>query len=58
MARLAGIVVAGLPHHVTQCGNRQQPTFFNKGDYSRYRSLLAEHASASGVAVWADLVSP
>ena len=58
MARLARIVAAGLPHHVTQRGNRRQPTFFNKGDYSRYKSLLTEHARASGVAVWAWCLMP
>jgi REP-associated tyrosine transposase len=31
-ARLARIVASGLPHHVTQRGNRRQPTFFNRGD--------------------------
>jgi REP-associated tyrosine transposase len=58
MARLARIVVSGLPHHVTHRGNRRQPTFFNRGDYIRYRSLLAEHAGASGVAVWAWCLMP
>ena len=37
MARLACIVASGLPHHVTQRGNRRQPTFFNKCDYIRYK---------------------
>jgi REP-associated tyrosine transposase len=53
MAGLARIVASGLPHHVNQRGHRRQPTFFNRGDYIRYKSLLAEHARASGVAVWA-----
>jgi len=28
MARMARVVVAGVPHHVTQRGNRRQTTFF------------------------------
>ncbi len=37
MARLARVVVPGLPHHVTQRGNRRQPAFFEAGDYGLYR---------------------
>jgi len=33
MARLARIVVPGLPHHVTQRGNRRQKVFFEDGNY-------------------------
>lgn len=32
MARLSRMVVAGLPHHVTQRGNRREPIFFEDGD--------------------------
>ncbi len=32
MARLARVVVPGLPHHVTQRGNRRERTFFEDGD--------------------------
>jgi REP element-mobilizing transposase RayT len=56
--RLARIVAPGLPHHVTQRGNRRQPTFFGEDDYRLYRSLLAEHATAAGVAVWAWCLMP
>ena len=28
MARVARVVVPGLPHHVTQRGNRREPVFF------------------------------
>ena len=44
MARLARLVVPGLPHHVTQRGNRRAPTFFEEGDYALYRDMLAEAA--------------
>jgi hypothetical protein len=32
MPRAARLVVPGLPHHVTQRGNRRQPTFFGDSD--------------------------
>lgn len=32
MARLARVVVPGIPHHVTQRGNRRQKTFFADDD--------------------------
>jgi putative transposase len=41
MARLARTVVAGLPHHVTQRGNRREAIFFEDGDQELYRDLLA-----------------
>ena len=33
MPRLARAVAPGVPHHVTQRGNRRQRTFFNEADY-------------------------
>jgi putative transposase len=41
MARLAGIVASGLPHHVAQRGNSGQETFFERGDYEPYPELMA-----------------
>ncbi len=58
MARLARVVVPGLPHHVTQRGNRRQQTFFGEDDYRAYKALLAEHCAAAGVAVWAYCLMP
>ena len=58
MARLARAVAPGLPHHVTQRGNRRQTVFFSDDDYEAYRALLAEHAAAEGVAVWAYCLMP
>ena len=58
MARLARVVVPGLPHHVTQRGNRRQTVFFSDDDYQAYRALLAEHCAAAGVAVWAYCLMP
>jgi putative transposase len=58
MARLARVVAAGLPHHVTQRGNRRQPVFFGDDDYAAYKALLAEGCRAAGVAVWAYCLMP
>ena len=58
MARLARVVAAGIPHHVTQRGNRRQQVFFGDDDYATYRGLLAEGCRAAGVAVWAYCLMP
>lgn len=58
MARLARVVVPDVPHHVTQRGNRRQPTFFSDDDYGLYRDLIAESCRAAGVAVWAYCLMP
>ncbi|MDA0261802.1 MAG: transposase [Proteobacteria bacterium] len=58
MARLARVVAAGLPHHVTQRGNRQQPVFFGEDDYALYCQLLAQGCEAAGTAVWAYCLMP
>ena len=58
MARLARAVAAGVPHHVTQRGNRRQQTFFGDADYAAYRDLLAAACRRHGVAVWAWCLMP
>jgi len=42
MARLARVVVPGIPHHVTQRGNRRQEAFFRDEDYSACLALMRE----------------
>ena len=44
MARLARVVIPGIPHHVTQRGNGRALTFFEQGDFALYLDLLAEAA--------------
>ncbi len=51
MTRLARLVVPGLPHHVTQRGNRREPIFFEDGDQAIYRDLLAAQTRKSKVEV-------
>src|SRR5258708_14170810 len=58
MARVARVVIAGVPHHVTQRGNGRARTFFSEQDYALYRDLLAESCAATDVAVWAWCLMP
>jgi putative transposase len=58
MARLSRITVPGLPHHVTQRGNRRQLLFTEDGDYALYRDLMAERCRANGVECWAYCLMP
>ena len=58
MARLARLVVPGLPHLVTQRGNGRARTFFGDDDYALYRDLLAESCRAADVEVWAWCLMP
>jgi putative transposase len=58
MARLARLVLPGIPYHVTQRGNRRQQTFFEDGDFGLYRDLLAEAARKAGTSVWSYCLMP
>jgi putative transposase len=58
MARIARVVVPGWPHHITQRGNRRQPTFFGPDDYEAYLDLMAEWCGRCGVAIWAYCLMP
>ena len=58
MARLARLVLPGIPYHVTQRGNRRQQTFFEDDDFALYRDLLAEAARKAGTSVWSYCLMP
>ena len=58
MPRLARIVVPGMPHHVTQRGNRRQQTFFCDDDYRAYLATLGQWASRCDVRVLAYCLMP
>jgi putative transposase len=49
MARLARVVVPGLPHHITQRGNGRAKTFFSDDDYRYYLKLLTDNCRAHRV---------
>ena len=51
MTRLARLVIPGMPHHVTQRGNRRGTTFFEEDDFLANRELLADAAAAAGTKV-------
>jgi len=58
MARMARVVVPGLPHHVTQRGNRREPVFLGPEDYRLYRRLIATAASRADAEIWAYCLMP
>ncbi|MBI5939723.1 MAG: transposase [Caulobacterales bacterium] len=58
MARMARVVVPGVPHHVTQRGNRRQTTFFREEDYLAWLTLAAEAFADAGVEIWAYCLMP
>jgi REP element-mobilizing transposase RayT len=58
MTRLARMVIPGLPHHVTQRGNRREAIFFEDGDHEIYCDMLAEQLRKSSVEVWAYCLMP
>ena len=58
MARIARAVAPGIPHHVTQRGNRRQQTFFSDEDYQFYLVLMSEWCMTFQVDVWAYCLMP
>ena len=58
MTRIARIVAPGLPHQVTQRGNRSETIFFEPEDYRLYKDWLAESCRRFGVACWAYCLMP
>lgn len=58
MPRIARVVVPGLPHHVTQRGNRLQRTFFSESDSLFYRRILSEWCRRCGVDIWGYCLMP
>ncbi len=58
MARLARVVAPGMPHYITQRGNRGQRTFFRANDYRTYVELMAEWCALQEVEIWAYCLMP
>lgn len=58
MARIARVIAPGMPHHITQRGNRRQQTFFSDDDYHAYISLMAEWCDKYGVDIWSYCLMP
>ncbi|MCY3018395.1 MAG: transposase [Planctomycetota bacterium] len=53
MARLARVVVPGIPHHITQRGNRRAKVFDDDESRRAYLAFVAQYARRYGVDVWA-----
>ena len=53
MARIARVVALGIPHHVTQRGNRRQATFFCPDDYQADCILMEQWCRKCEVALGA-----
>lgn len=58
MARLARMVVPGVPHHVTQRGNRRERIFFEVGDEQIYLDLMTAQLKRHAVECWAYCLMP
>ena len=58
MARIARVIVPGIPHHLTQRGNRRQRTFFGDEDYLAYLEQMAEWCLKCQVEIWAWCLMP
>ena len=53
MPRLARPVFAGVPHHITQRGNRREKVFFSDADREAYLEWLADYCTKHKVEVLA-----
>ncbi len=51
MPRIARVVVPGIPHHVTQHGNRQNDVFFSDADRQRYLQLVLQYSIRHGLQI-------
>lgn len=58
MARRARVIIPGLPHHVTQRGNRRERIFLQPGDEALYLDLMSEQLRRRDVACWAYCLMP
>lgn len=58
MARIARIVVPGLPHLLLQRGNRDLPVFFSTGDSLAYLELLRKSCHRAGTRILAWCLTP
>lgn len=58
MARQARVTLAGIPHHVSQRGNRGEPVFFEKADFESYRAFMAAQCAEHNIEIWAYCLLP
>ena len=53
MPRIARIIAAGYPHHITQRGNNRATVFFDDEDRQTYLNLLSRYANRYHISIWA-----
>lgn len=53
MPRIARIIAAGYPHHITQRGNNRAVVFFDDEDRQTYLKLLSKCANKYHISIWA-----
>ena len=53
MSRIARVVIPGLPHHITQRGNRREDVFSDDADRQAYLNGIRQAFRAYSVRVWA-----
>ena len=58
MPRIPRPVAPGIPHHVTQRGNRREAVFFADSDRAAYLACLAEHCVKNAVEVLGYCLMP
>ncbi len=58
MPRMARVVVPGVPHHITQRGNRRERIFFVRSDYRWYLRLLGDYSAECGLEILAYCLMP
>ena len=52
------MIVPGIPHHITQRGNRRQAVFFRDEDYQAYLELISHWCGEEGVEIWSFCLMP
>lgn len=58
MPRISRTVIPGIPHHITQRGNRRQFVFFSDADRLTYLALLNEQSGKFGMSLLAYCLMP
>jgi len=55
---MARVVIQGMPHHVTQRGNRREDVFFCDNDRQKYLQLLLKYSDQHGLSTIAYCLMP
>ncbi len=58
MARFARTVVSGVPHHVTQAGDRRNKALFGGGNYALCLDLLSDNSTLARIQFRAHCLIP